>query len=184
MLYAYLKRLQGVARQDISRQPKNKRKKLNKMENASMNRKLFTSNTENKNDKILDEYLAIINILASVNPAEAWLLAEPLGTDELGTDSHRDKSNANGMVFGGDDGGIPNGLDRKEAERQKSQRQAAKRKLVTLADIRREYQDELDRIAALETGRFPIVEGFGDRSFAGANGSGYESEEFDGMDIY
>ncbi|KAK7536119.1 nucleoporin Nup120/160-domain-containing protein [Phyllosticta citribraziliensis] len=33
-------------------------------------------------------------------------------------------------------------------------KQVVKRRLLTLDDIRREYQDELDRVAAMETGRF------------------------------
>lgn len=39
---------------------------------------------------------------------------------------------------------------------------AAPRRLVTLEDLRREYQAELDRVAAMETGRFAFSAGGGD----------------------
>ena len=43
-----------------------------------------------------------------------------------------------------------------------------KRKVVTLKDIRKEYQDELDRMSMLENGRF---------------GFGYANGAEDGMDV-
>jgi nuclear pore complex protein Nup160 len=39
------------------------------------------------------------------------------------------------------------------------QRQPTKRKIVTLADIRKEYQDELDRIAAIQNNQFGFAAG-------------------------
>lgn len=33
-----------------------------------------------------------------------------------------------------------------------------KRQIVTLDTLRKEYQEELDRVAAIESGRFPFVE--------------------------
>jgi nuclear pore complex protein Nup160 len=45
---------------------------------------------------------------------------------------------------------------------QSEMRQDEKRKVVTLEDVRKGYQEELDRRSVLETGRFGIVGGFGE----------------------
>lgn len=42
--------------------------------------------------------------------------------------------------------------------RRSSTGEERKRKVVTLADLRREYADELDRIAAIENDQFGIME--------------------------
>lgn len=83
-------------------------------------------------DEILEAYLMLINVLASVSSEQAWILAEDVV----------DKSAvADGDVFG--DGATKRGK--------------AKRRVVTLEDARREYQRELDRVAMIESGRFALV---------------------------
>lgn len=68
----------------------------------------------------MNEYLALINILANIDPSQAWILADGEGEGE-----------------------------------------GKKRRVLTLEDVRGEYQAELDRRAAIESGRFAFV-GCGD----------------------
>ena len=86
-----------------------------------------------------------------MNPDEAWILAEAPGLGADGLDA----------IPGCSGSGSGSGVKHQQ------------RRLVTLADIRREYQDELDRMAVLETGQFPIIE---DR-FGGGGGV------YDEMDV-
>ncbi|KAF2866775.1 nucleoporin Nup120/160-domain-containing protein [Massariosphaeria phaeospora] len=75
-------------------------------------------------------YLMIINTLSSVSKEEAYILAEQRI----------------------DDGVVPRlgiGITKKK--------KMLKRQIVTLETLRKEYQAELDRIAAIETGQFPFV---------------------------
>ncbi|KAI9872539.1 MAG: hypothetical protein M1830_001507 [Pleopsidium flavum] len=81
---------------------------------TSTNTKFSTSLNDPKNKAILNEYIALINILASTDPSQAWILAEGQGEGQ-------------------------------------------KRKVLTLEDVRAEYQAELDRRAAIESGRFAFV---------------------------
>ena len=75
-----------------------------------------------------------------MNPDEAWIITEGAGLSVEGND-------LGSLGLGGlGDGAVVGGVKHQQ------------RRLVTLADIRREYQDELDRMAVLETGQFPIVE--------------------------
>ena len=77
-------------------------------------------------------FLLLINALASVDPEQAWLLAEAPG------------SKTQGGVVGGS---MSLGMRGKKA-----------RQIVTLEDVRREYSAYLDRVAAVEQGRFAFVE--------------------------
>ena len=86
-----------------------------------------------------------------------------------------DQINGSANLFGGDEGTKYLPL------RQQQQQRQQQRKLVTLADIRREYQDELDRVAVIEAGQFPIV----DEDFLGDVGDGYEDGyDGDAMDVF
>lgn len=81
-------------------------------------------------DDVLDTavtraYLMLINVLSCVDKKQAWVTREESPAVE-----RSDGSNDSGSFGGG------------------------KRKVVTLADIRREYQDELDRIAAIQNNQF------------------------------
>jgi len=88
-------------------------------------------------EEVLRCYLTLTNLLASVGEEERWILAEtPLAA----------------ATTAGAGAGVGVGLGRK-----------AKRRVVTLEDVRRGYQEELDRRQVLERGGF---------SFVGAVGGG------------
>ncbi|KAI9711627.1 MAG: hypothetical protein M1812_007150 [Candelaria pacifica] len=72
--------------------------------------------TEQENEALQKEYLALMNLLACVEPAQAWILAKGSGKEEG--------------------------------------QQGKKRKVVTLDDVRRGYQKELDRVAMIEGNMF------------------------------
>ena len=81
---------------------------------------------------LVEAYLLLINAMACVGKEEAWVIREPI-------------AQKNGLI---------NGTAKEKKE--------GKRGLVTLDDIRREYQEELDRLAALEHGRFAFHDEDGD----------------------
>jgi len=88
-------------------------------------------------EEVLQCYLTLANLLASVGEEERWILAEtPVAATAAGAA----------------------GLGRK-----------AKRRVVTLEDVRRGYQEELDRRQVLEKGQFGFVGGV-------AGGRGQEDE--------
>jgi hypothetical protein len=87
------------------------------------------------NPKVLNAYLILINALACVNPAEAWVVVEP------GLNDAFNKAALTTQL----------GKGRDAVKR-------TKRGVLTLEDVRREYQAELDRAADAERGRFPFVE--------------------------
>ena len=71
----------------------------------------------------------LINTLASVQPDQAWILAEQ-------------RVDENAITWGiGKAKGI------------------LKRRVVTLEDLRKEYQAELDRVSAMENGQFAFTGG-------------------------
>lgn len=74
-------------------------------------------------------YLMLINTLSSVHPDQAWILAEPRV----------------------DDGPGSWGLGKTKS--------VLKRRVITLPDLRKEYQAELDRAAAVEMGQFAFAGG-------------------------
>lgn len=76
-------------------------------------------------------FLLLINALASVDPEQAWLLAEASGPKDR--DGFGGQSVALGM------------------------RGKKERKIITLEDVRKEYSAYLDQVAALEQGRFAFV---------------------------
>ncbi|OCK76685.1 hypothetical protein K432DRAFT_305825 [Lepidopterella palustris CBS 459.81] len=82
-----------------------------------------------EDESLTQAYLMLINTLASVQPDQAWILAEQ-------------RVDESAMTWGiGKAKGI------------------LKRRVVTLDDLRNEYQKELDRIAAIENGQFAFAGG-------------------------
>lgn len=81
-------------------------------------------------ERLVEAYLLLINSLACVAPEEAWVIreAQVVGPDGVPERSKGAKSNGPG-------GG-------------------RKRCVVSIEDVRREYQAELDRLAQLEQGDF------------------------------
>jgi len=76
---------------------------------------------------VTKQYVAVINALSCVDPKHAWILCEGSKRENVGV----------GRGKGGNE-------------------EVVKRKVVTLADVRRGYQEELDRVAAIENGRFSL----------------------------
>lgn len=74
----------------------------------------------------------IINTLSAVSKEDAYILAE----------QRMESSGAGGTL----NWGIGQG------------KKLLKRQIVTLDTLRKEYQEELDRVAAIESGQFPFVE--------------------------
>ncbi|KAI9656909.1 MAG: hypothetical protein M1821_003548 [Bathelium mastoideum] len=79
-------------------------------------------------------FLLLINALASVDPEQAWLLAEVPNSKTRG-----------GVIEGSL--GIGMGMKGKK-----------ERKVITLDDVRKDYSAYLDQVAAVEQGRFAFVE--------------------------
>lgn len=78
---------------------------------------------------VTKQYIALINALSCVDPKQAWILSEDLPRKSSGASI--------------------NGSAKKEPAR----------KVVTLDDVRRSYQAELDRIAAIQNNQFAFVVG-------------------------
>jgi len=91
---------------------------------------------------VTKQYVAVINALSCVDPKHAWILCEG-GKGKEGGNGGRGAGR--GLLKGAKEdanGGV-------------------KRRVVTLADVRRGYQEELDRVAAIENGRFSLGGGGG-----------------------
>lgn len=140
-LYAHLTRLKGSSAINSAGKIKFNNN------NYNYNKTRHHKDGEIHNERLLNAYLALINVLASVNPDEAWILDEApsSSSDTLDALSGRRVSD-----------GLEQQQNKQQHLRQRQHQQ--QRQLVTLADIRREYQYELDRMAVLQTGQFPIVE--------------------------
>ena len=87
---------------------------------------------------ITRQFLMLINVLSCVDPKQAWVVTEEGVGAGVG-------------IGGGDEHNNGNGNDALRPKR--------RRKVVTLADIRREYQDELDRVAAIQNNQFGFAAG-------------------------
>ena len=96
-----------------------------------------TSVYDPSDESLIENYLLLINVLACVDPDQAWLLAEAPAADS----AQASLSSSGGPGSGG-------------AHLGRKQKAGPKRKVVTLQDIRGEYQAELDRVAEVENGRF------------------------------
>ncbi|KAI9797611.1 MAG: hypothetical protein M1833_005394 [Piccolia ochrophora] len=88
-----------------------------------------------QNVPLMQEYLLLINALASVDPGQAWLLTET-------------KTGEGGLM--------------RKFKAGTGKQSTAKRKMVTVDDVRKEYQEELDRVARIENNQFAFGEGDGD----------------------
>ncbi|KAI5865037.1 nucleoporin Nup120/160-domain-containing protein [Durotheca rogersii] len=91
------------------------------------------------------QYLMLINVLSCVEPKQAWITTEAGGSARTA------------IVAAA--AAAANAKDAKDDAAAAAAAAAAapvveKRKVVTLADIRKEYQDELDRIAAIHNNQF------------------------------
>ncbi|KAI9893521.1 MAG: hypothetical protein M1814_006317 [Vezdaea aestivalis] len=85
-------------------------------------------------ETVVDVYVLLISTLMAVGEGEAWILSE--GTQ------------AGEEPFGG--------LPKKNVLTSSSGKEKGRRKLVTLEDVKREYHQELDRLATIESGDFPF----------------------------
>jgi DNA repair protein RAD51/nuclear pore complex protein Nup160 len=111
--------------------------------------------------RLVDAYLACINALRCCSNEDAWVLDDPTPAAAAGPDrvaSFVSKLSLGpalekGAVSVGATapvGGVPTSGLRPKAGAQSKR----KRRVVLLADVRREYQALLDRIAELEAGKF------------------------------
>jgi nuclear pore complex protein Nup160 len=92
-------------------------------------------------------YLLLINALSCVDPAEAWILSE--------VQAHRNHHHHHAQNHGGSMDTDADGADEEDVDGGKTtSTPGRKRKVVTLADVRKEYQEELDRISAIQNNQF------------------------------
>ena len=121
-------------------------------------------------DDVLDTpvtrtYLMLINALACVDAKQAWVYAEDAyavrpanGHDRAGAvlPSIEGEADEDGDARG--NGEAPSEMDLFLLRQQRAARQAEPwRKVVSLAEIRKQYQDELDRIAAIQNNQFAFA---------------------------
>ena len=92
---------------------------------------------------LIEAYLMLINTLACCGEEEGWILAERIDALES-----RDQPK---MSTFGKKSGSTTGDDTRTSKK------VPKRKIVTLEDVRREYQAELDRRSEIFQGRFALV---------------------------
>lgn len=126
------------------------------------------------------QYLLLINALSCVDPKEAYILEEipaaeqtPTATDgaddlEASLDAlvqqldfgHGRKNKAGGGG-GGDEGGSQVLAEKMAAfsARYPKAGRSAPRRFLTLADLRKQYQQELDRIVAIQNNQFGLEDG-------------------------
>lgn len=88
-------------------------------------------------EEVTETYLGLINALSLVEPDDAWILTRPLPKVKLPETSLTAKLG-------------------KLAEAAQKDKVKEKRKVLTLQDIRKLWQIELDRQADMEAGRFPV----------------------------
>lgn len=89
------------------------------------------------------QYLMLINVLSCVDHKQAWITTSvpPLNSSADNSSSSREQGEVSGSAS------------------KKARRAEETRRVVTLADIRKEYQDELDRIAAIQNDQFGFEAG-------------------------
>lgn len=88
-------------------------------------------------ERLVEAYLLLINSLACVGQEEAWVIKDAQVMPDSGLDGRA--SRTNGFKVNGHNGKANGG---------------SKRCVVSIEDVRREYQAELDRLAQLEQGDF------------------------------
>ncbi|KAH0562114.1 hypothetical protein GP486_003190 [Trichoglossum hirsutum] len=92
-----------------------------------------TAFKDSQNTPVTQGYLVLIDILSSVDPAQAWVLTSTRTAEESAV-TKRVKTTAGNTA-------------------------TLTRKVVTIDDIRKEYQRELDRIAKIESNQFSFIGG-------------------------
>ncbi|KAH0544074.1 hypothetical protein FGG08_001692 [Glutinoglossum americanum] len=92
-----------------------------------------TASKDSQNTPVTQGYLTLIDILSSVDPAQAWILTSTRVVDEAAIAKRAKTISGNTATL--------------------------KRKVVTIDDIRKEYQKELDRIAKIESNQFSFIGG-------------------------
>ncbi|KAF2460770.1 nucleoporin Nup120/160-domain-containing protein [Lineolata rhizophorae] len=120
-----------------------------------------TAATSNLNEALVENYVLLINLLASVSVEQAWVLVAGTSVGGVSTGAGIGNPNDGDVSMDGASGDASAGVKMFGVAKQ------AKRKVVTLEDVRREYQEELDRAAAIEQGRF---------AFAAPGGGGDEMD--------
>ncbi len=103
-------------------------------------------------------YLMLINTLSCVEPKQAWISADEdparsvgSGHGAMDAELHHVDGAAAGEDAGGGDNGGPLSL---LVSKKRASIEVSRRKVLSLADIRKQYQDELDRIAAIQNNQF------------------------------
>ncbi|TPX11456.1 uncharacterized protein E0L32_007875 [Thyridium curvatum] len=132
---------------------------------------------------VTKQYLLLINVLSCVAPKQAWICTEDLeaGGPESGGGPARESEDPAGLLSDGagvdDDDGADGRGDREIPEKfrallraqrrgsvssgpeeEERRRRGTTRKVVTLAELRKQYQEELDRIAAIQNNQFEFAE--------------------------
>ncbi|KAH7031190.1 nucleoporin Nup120/160-domain-containing protein [Microdochium trichocladiopsis] len=95
------------------------------------------------------QYLMLINVLSCVEPKQAWITTSVPSPNRT---ANSEQADLNGTGGGG-------GNANKKVKRGEHASSSSQRRVVTLADIRKEYQDELDRIAAIQNNQFGFEAG-------------------------
>lgn len=107
---------------------------------------------------------------------DAWLLSRPLAAPpkaiipgKLGAGRERNLNNSN---TGSNGKGMEDGEEK--GKRKEKKEDEEKRKVVTLEDVRRKWQEELDRRADLRAGRFAAFDFVG---WVGGGDAGGDEED-------
>lgn len=116
---------------------------------------------DEEDEELMGLYLVLLNTLACCGPDEGWILAERVDAEQQIPGAAKAQTPVSfarrlgNAVLGssGGDGGAQDGSGAGEVEKTKE----PKRKIITLEDVRREYQAELDRRSEILQGRFAIT---------------------------
>ena len=112
---------------------------------------------------ITRQFLMLINVLSCVEEKQAWIVTEEWGGGGFGGDDDYEDDEGHGNGSNGYSHSNSNGDGDPPAagikRQQQQQQQRRRRKVVTLADVRREYQAELDRVAAIQNNQFGFAAG-------------------------
>lgn len=89
---------------------------------------------EADDDEVAELFLALLNVLSLVDAEQAWILTRPLPPAKT----------------------LPTSVGALGRLGQEGEAERPKRRVVTLDDVRAMWQQELDRVADVEAGRFPM----------------------------
>jgi nuclear pore complex protein Nup160 len=108
--------------------------------------------------QVTRQYLLLINALSCIEPKQAFILEdlpedERIGQMKLGDVVDMESLKA---VVGNRDDAFLDNIDRAMAKNSRRP-QETPRKAITLADLRKQYQEELDRIVAIQTDQFEFT---------------------------